>query len=109
MSDKKARLRLVAGELKSLGYDDASWLTPVVAATEPAPLRVHAAVSAGSFDSYPLCGALANRDRETTDRLANCPDCKTVCRMARIDLCGLFDGIGEDYDPDAEKWDRYAM
>lgn len=45
------------------------------------PTRVvHLGFDYGSYDSYPLCGRLANRHPETTDETANCDSCARVVR-----------------------------
>lgn len=41
---------------------------------------VHLGWDYGSYESYPLCGVLKERDRETTDETANCPRCAKVLR-----------------------------
>lgn len=66
--------------------------------------RVHVGVDEGTYDSVPLCPALANRNTETTSDLANCPACKALLRAAGADLAGLFD-VPDDYNP---RSDRYS-
>lgn len=47
------------------------------------PTRVvHLGFDHGSYDSYPLCGRLANRHPETTDETANCAPClRVACEL----------------------------
>ena len=46
--------------------------------------RVHLGIDEGSYDTFPLCGALAGRATETTDEEANCGGCATVARAASM-------------------------
>ncbi len=51
-----------------------------VQATDTYTGTVHLGWDYGSYDSYPICGALKNRDCSTTDETANCPRCARVLR-----------------------------
>lgn len=55
-------------------------LTPVRAEGGTAS-AVHLGWDCGSYDSVPMCGALAARATETTDDPANCADCAYVVRQ----------------------------
>lgn len=54
-------------------------ITPVVAAGTYAG-AVHLGIDEGSYDTRPVCGALASRETETTDLEANCGACAAVVR-----------------------------
>jgi hypothetical protein len=54
-------------------------LTPVKAANTSRG-GVHLGFEAGTHDTYPLCGALDRRAKETTDEPANCTRCGSIAR-----------------------------
>ncbi len=63
-------------------------------------LAVHLGWDGGSYDTYPLCGALKGHDTETTDEPANCGLCARVVRL--IGLAYLLkdeDGWTGLYEP----------
>lgn len=65
----------------------------VTAVRAPTASRtVHLAFDHGSYDSYPLCGRLANGPTETTDETANCGLCAR--EMRRLNLMHLIKDEG---------------
>lgn len=66
-----------------------------VKALDSTRTRVHVGYDAGSYDSYPICGALKNRNTETVDDYANCPDCRRLLLAENFDISNWF-----DVDPD---------
>lgn len=46
---------------------------------------VHLGFDQGTHDSYTLCGALAKRETETTDEVANCSPCAREVRKLGLE------------------------
>lgn len=95
--------RFTQAEIAEVAAVYAGSITCVKAVSETAK-RVHVGLAEGSFNTYPFCGVLTGRDTETTDELANCPDCKRLMRLAGHDLYNLFEGIDENYDPEGDRF-----
>lgn len=93
------RLRAIVTALEPILRRSDVSLTPVMAENTYGG-TVHIGVDEGSYDSKPVCNALANRATETTDTPANCSTCATIIRAAGHEhLIKDEDGYTDLYQP----------
>jgi hypothetical protein len=98
MATKQSRQQLVAEYRRTYETQHVS-LTPVRAEDDRGS-RVHIGFDEGSYDSKPLCPALANRATETTDTPANCTQCAGIVRDMGLEyLIKDEDGWTGLYEP----------
>jgi hypothetical protein len=93
------RLQAVVTKALPLARRSDISFTPV-RASETYTESVHIGVDEGSYDSKPMCGALANRATETTDTPANCSSCATIIKAIGLEyLIKDEDGYTDLYQP----------
>lgn len=79
------RLQAIVNKARPLAHRSDISFTPVMAEGGHYGGTIHLGVDEGSYDSKPMCGALANRATETTDAAGNCSSCATIIRAIGLD------------------------
>lgn len=94
------RLQAIVAKVRHLAHRADVSFTPIIAEGNYYGGTVHIGVDEGSYDSKPICGALASRATETTDTAGNCSSCATVIRAIGLDyLIKDHEGYTALYQP----------